>query len=463
MKKIHAGSDELNFAPSPKVVETVRELDLGLMNRYDRDPKLLEKLSELYGVSKSQIFLEQGIIGIIHRVFESALNKNDRVLIPELGYPYYQKISKKRELTVDTFTFKREGNSFCYDIKDLLAKLKKKPKVLVLIDPESPLGFSTPQKTIELILRKAPSQTLVILDQAHEGFRDYELDVGMLARTYPNLLIARGLSKFYGLAGLRISYALCGANVLSKMNFFEKYLGFNNMAQKIAIAALESKEHYKENVRQIRVEKERFTERINKLSGYQVMNTDHMACIVRVPKEHISTLTEYFADQNILVRNLRDYWEKLSGFVKVSMCKPDEMDRIIDTFDSVSWLYELRIENTDAETYLGKREAGYMVHRKEISCKKSRLLMGVHRVIIPPGKFLPTHTHLDQDELFEFHSDAIFELNGRRFNVKSGDWITIHPGDEHYIEALPHKFARFIPLRFPYGPEKPQGEYNPEE
>ncbi len=52
--------------------------------------------------------------------------------------------------------------------------------------------------------------------------------------------------------------------------------------------------------------------------------------------------------------------------------------------------------------------------------------------------------------MFEFHSEAIFELNGKKFNVKPGDWFIVKAEDEHYIEALPNKFARFIPIRFPY-------------
>lgn len=461
---IHADKDELNFPPSIKVTEALSSCDIETLSRYQKDPLMLEVLAKKHGVDKERIFLEQGVIGVIHRVFDYILSPQTPVILPELGFPYYHKLASHHKAKITTFSFHDKQNSFSYNIIDLLDKLQHKSNVLVLIDPEGPLGFSTSNNDLQKILEATPEETLVLLDQTHEGFREDNVkDITSLVNSFPNLLVARAFSKFYGLAGVRIAYALCGENVKEMINFNERYLGFDNIAQQVATAALDSEEHYKENAQIIREEKKRFNLAIRELPSYRVLETDNHSSIVVVPENQSLFLREQAEAAGIAIRHLGDYHDKLTNFYRVTMCPSDEMDRIIDLFESVSWLYDLDVKNSNAASVINTRDAGYTVNRKEIHCEHSNFLMGLHRLIVPPGGNVPTHNHPDQDELFEFHSRAYFELDGNRFEVQPGQWVNVKPGQNHYIETLPNRFARFIPLRFPYQPEKVQGVYNPTE
>lgn len=461
---IHADKDELNFPPSTTVARTLASLSIDVMRRYQKEPELLDVLARKHGCSKERLFLDAGVIGIIHRVFDALLTSNSKILLPELGFPYYHTLARRKNIPVIPFAFKKKEHVFEYDVDDLLRKLAEKPEILVLIDPESPLGFSIPQEVLEAILRAADPHTLIFLDQTHEGFRERHIkNIVSLTETFPNLLVARSFSKFYGLAGVRIAYALCGKDVKERIHFVERYLGFDNCAQQLAIAALQSENHYKENAHQIREQKARCMSALQKLKGYQVFETDHASVVVTVPEEQNTILTHYAHEAGILIRHLGGYHPSLVNFYRITMCPADEMNRVIDIFESVAWLYELDVVHATAASKIHTRNAGYTVHRKELIYEKSGIIMGLHHAIIPPGKSVPAHTHDEQDELFEFHSRAYFELHGQRFEVKPGDWVQVQAGETHYVEALPDYCARFVPLRFPYQPEKKQAGYDPTE
>jgi len=464
MKKIYAQSDELNFPHSELVISRLKNLDVEWIRRYQKEPELLSILAQKHKVQKNFIFLESGILGLIHRVLETFSNRKAKILLPKLGYPPYFKISKQNNYKINTFGFIKENNRFYYNIADIKKQLLKKPDIIVLIDPESPLGFSLKEKDLISIMRSCPKETLIILDQEHEGFRDESIkDIGKFVNEYPNLLVARSFSKFYGLAGLRIAYSVVGKNVKKMINFNDRYLGFCRLSQQLAIACLESIDHYQKNAVEIRKQKNRFLTEIDDLPGYDVYHTDNHASILQIPIKHKDLLLSHANDLGIHLRDLNDYTNELNGFIRITCCPEEEMDRIIDLIKSVSWIMDMKMYNSDAESIINTRKSGYTVHRKEMPCKKSKLTMGFHRVIIPPDKFLPKHRHLEQDEIFEFHSRAIFELNDSSFEVKAGDIVNIKPGDFHLIKPLHEVFARFVVMRFPYKKEKKQGTYDPEE
>jgi len=405
MTLIPADKDELNFPASKKVVETLSSYDSETICRYQKEPPLLEALAQKHDLPKERLFLEQGVIGIIHRVFDYMLTPQSSVLLPELGFPYYHRLASHHKAGITTFSFQDRQDSFGYDLEDLSEKVQQKPDIVVLIDPEGPLGFSTSDSDLQRVLEATPKETLILLDQAH---------------------------------------------VKKMINFHERYLGFDNLAQRVAIAALQSEDHYKENAHQIREEKKRFNHAVRALPGYRVLETDNASSVVVVPERQSTFLREQAKAVGVAIRHLGDYHKRLTDFYRITMCPTEETDRIINLFCSVSWLYDLEVHNSDAVPIINTREAGYTVHRREVPCDKAGLLMGLHRVIVPPGKNVPVHCHNEQDEFFEFHSKAYIEVNGRRIETQPGQWVKINAGDTHYIEAPEHSFARFIGLRFPY-------------
>lgn len=332
MKLIRSQSDELNFPPSLKVCRALDSFDLSILQRYQKTPPLLCRLAKEFDVPRKSLFLEGGIMGIIHRVLDYRLAKGSSILLPDLSFPPYVSVAKHRGADIHYFKLKRTSDSFAYDIQDLLLKLQDKPDVLVLVDPESPLGFSLPTEVLDSILTAAGPKTLVLLDQAHEGFReDHAKEPGILIRKYPNLLVARDFSKFYGLAGLRIGFAICGENVKKMINFQERYLGFNNHSQHIAIAALDSQNYYVSVARTIRKEKYWLSRKLANL-GYHPFKTDHMSVLVETTSAERDAINSLCRKKGIRIRDLATYHGRLENFYRIAVSARKDNERILEVF-----------------------------------------------------------------------------------------------------------------------------------
>ena len=459
MKFIHADSDEFNFPHSPKTLKAIKKIDSESLQYYSKEQPLINKLAEKHRISKDKIFLESGAIGVIHRVFDSILTPEKSVLLSNPGYPYFHKLSKHHRANINTYQIKEKKDSFKHDYASIIKGLKQKPAIAVITDPESPLGCSVPNKRLEEILQESNPETLIFLDQVHEGFRKENIkDIGKLIERYSNLIIVRSFSKLYGLASARIGYALCGENVKEMINYHEKYLGFSNIAQRIAIAALENEEHYENRVKILVSEKEKFRKTINELPEYHAYRTDHISVIIRAPHEQISYLEHHAKASNILFRNLEEYHKilegnSLKGLIRITLGPKKNNTRIHDLFKSVAWLFNFKIMNTKPENIrkvINTREAGYTINRQELYFEKSKIPLGYYKVIIPPGHKVPEHEHKGQDEFFHFLTPTKFKLDNKWLDVKTDTVVNVYAGQKHAIQAYPDKFVQYLCSRFPY-------------
>ena len=454
---MQADRDEFSFPHAPEVVGILRELDEGVLRTYEsiNEQPLRRFLAESYVLSEEQVFLEQGNIGIIHRVFDYLLTKESLVLLSHPGYPYHEKLAKHHGARVLQYSIIEQGDSFAIDVTSVLRGLEEKPTLVVLTDPESPLGCSWSLEDLERVLQATDQSTLVLLDQAHEGFRSGHIkDVVALVKKYPHLLVARSFSKYYGLAGLRVAYALCGVAVKEKICFWERYLGFNSIAQVAAIACLKNNAYYEEKACFVRSEKDRLRTAINQLPGYKAYKTDHISLLLRPPKEQLELLEKNAQLAGIHFRDLKEYFDPsndpaMQGLLRITLGTHEQNERILDLFSSVSWLYSFSFHNTPEIAVMNIRDAGYTIHRYTVDFEKAGIPIGYYKVIIPPDHEVPEHKHDDQDEFFHFLTPASMRVGDKTIEISEGA-VRVKPGELHAIHAQKARFTRYFCTRFPY-------------
>ena len=104
-----------------------------------------------------------------------------------------------------TYPLYEDGNTFKYDFETLKDMIQKEnPKILLLASPNNPTGNGLTPKELDELLAEVPSQTVVLIDEAYASFVSTDTSyIKKLVNKYPNLIISRTLSKFYGLPGLR--------------------------------------------------------------------------------------------------------------------------------------------------------------------------------------------------------------------------------------------------------------------
>src|SRR6476660_1353678 len=205
-------SNESPEPPLPAVVEAVQRVLAGV-NRYP-DPTnatLRKRLSRAYGVPVNRIAIGNGSCDILLAAGEALLEPGAEVVYawPAFSvYPHLAAASGARAIEVPLDDEDR------HDLDAIAAEVTVATRLVMICNPNNPTSTALGLDEIEAFLRRVPSHVCVILDEA---YCEFALTLGdtyaslELLRKHPNLVLLRTFSKVYGLAGLRVGYALCGA------------------------------------------------------------------------------------------------------------------------------------------------------------------------------------------------------------------------------------------------------------
>jgi len=131
-----------------------------------------------------------------------------------------------------------------HDLAAMLAAITENTKLIFVANPNNPTGSFIPGQKIEQFLSQVPSHIVVVLDEAYNEYLkpEQQYDAIEMVRKYPNLIVSRSFSKAYGLAGLRLGYAVSQEELTDLMNRIRQPFNVNSLAQAAAIAALQDTE-----------------------------------------------------------------------------------------------------------------------------------------------------------------------------------------------------------------------------
>jgi histidinol-phosphate aminotransferase len=202
-------SNESCFAPLPVVVEAAQRV-LGATNRYP-DPSyapLRRALADRYGIAPERIALGNGSCDILLAAGEALLEPGAEVVYawPAFSvYPHLAAASGARAIQVPLDADER------HDLDAMAAEITAATRLVLICNPNNPTSTAVSLDSVEAFLGRVPRHVCVVLDEA---YCEFALTLGdpyasvELLRRYPNLVLLRTFSKVYGLAGLRVGYAL---------------------------------------------------------------------------------------------------------------------------------------------------------------------------------------------------------------------------------------------------------------
>jgi histidinol-phosphate aminotransferase len=243
-------SNESCFAPAPAVLEAARSALAGV-NRYP-DPSyaaLRDALSRRYGVPAERIALGNGSCDILLAAGEALLEPGAEVVYawPAFSvYPHLAAASGARAIEVPLDADER------HDLDAMATEITVATRLVLVCNPNNPTSTSLDLEAIERFLARVPSHVCVILDEA---YCEFALALGDpygsvdLLRRHPNLVLLRTFSKVYGLAGLRVGYALCGSPEFRvAVDQVRQPFYLNSAAQAAAVEALRHQDEVERRV-----------------------------------------------------------------------------------------------------------------------------------------------------------------------------------------------------------------------
>lgn len=253
---IKLASNENPFAPSPKVLKAIRTAALGV-NRYPDGGcyVLRRKLAQRLKVAPEQLIFGNGSDEIIIFAARVFLKEGDEVVIAKPSFLIYQMAAKIEGAVVREVALK----NFRYDLEAMKAMVNPKTRIVFLGNPDNPAGTYLTQKQVAQFLEGLPSRVLVFIDEAYYEYvtaKDYADSLGLIKK-YPNLVVSRTFSKMYGLAGLRIGYAIGRPEIIDLLNRVREPFNVNSIAQAAAIACLDDQGYYKKLAKIFKTERKK--------------------------------------------------------------------------------------------------------------------------------------------------------------------------------------------------------------
>lgn len=251
---VKLASNENALGPAPGAVDAIRGALDGLHRYPDGGAKALAgRLAEKLGVSPSCVFMGNGgddVLSVMSRTF---LNEGDEVVIPQPTFSPYAHVSRVMGAQI-VFSPLRDMR---IDLDDVLTRISGRTKIVFLCSPNNPTGGILTGDELVSFLEKLPGGLLVLLDEAYGDFADdpaYPDSVSMIDR-FP-LIVLRSFSKIYGLAGLRVGFAVSREGVVGYMNRVREPFNVNQLAQAAALAALEDNGYKERAVALVRAGRE---------------------------------------------------------------------------------------------------------------------------------------------------------------------------------------------------------------
>lgn len=331
--------NEFNYPPSPKVVDTFNSFDVNTLcfytRIYDEGKKSIfsEYLSELYNIPESQIILGYGGEDILKQVVHFYLNEEDgnkTILIPTLSWWYYKAIADEVKGRTLQYPLVEKENTFGYDKEGLIAIIEKEnPKIVLIASPNNPTGNRLNFEEMDNLLSQIPQKVMVLIDEAYASFiTDDSSYLKALIDKYPNIVIVRTLSKFYGLPGLRMGYGFISKGLDAFIKYSNKYLGYNRISETLAIAALQSEDHYRNIAQKMNEDRIAYEKEIGALPGFKVYKSEANFILIKYPIEMKQALQTALEKEHFKVKFMNE--PNIDTHMRITLGRQEHNRRVID-------------------------------------------------------------------------------------------------------------------------------------
>lgn len=331
---VKLASNENPMGCSPHVTLAVTE-QLGQLARYPdgNGYYLKQALADFNDVDVSQITLGNGsndLLDILARSFASA---NDAIIYSQYAFIIYPMLAKMQGATGIEVPAQRFG----HDLRAMSQAVQDNAnaKMVFIANPNNPTGTQLEHKALREFVASVPSSVLVVLDEAYIEYSP-ESNNRALLDEFDNVVIVRTFSKAYGLAGLRVGYALSSVAVADLLNRIRQPFNVSRVGLAAAAAALRDQE-FIEKTRQMNDEQMRWLEKqFDALGlGFIKSHANFIMVEVEVEMEDITAamIHQALLEQGVIVRPLGAYG--LPNWLRITVGLAEDNLRLIDTLRSI--------------------------------------------------------------------------------------------------------------------------------
>lgn len=328
---VKLASNENPRGPSPRVAEALDECK-GSLYRYP-DPAALalrSMIADATGIPVPRITVANGSESLIESICLAVLEPGDRVVTLDPSFDLHVSYPRLMKAQVDRVAVSAEME---FDIDAMARAVSHPTRILMFSNPSNPVGCVMSRSGLERLLGSVSPHTLLVMDEAYieYGMADgcvSALDV--LAGYSGGWVVLRTFSKAYGLAGLRVGYALASDDCLvESIDKVKTPFNVNVVAQRAAVAALSDAQHVIDGIREIRQERVRMRRALER-RGFRVAPSGTNFLFVDCGEDSAEFASRLLS-QGVIVKPWRS--SEYSRFVRMTVGAPDENDALLRAID----------------------------------------------------------------------------------------------------------------------------------
>jgi histidinol-phosphate aminotransferase len=331
---IKVASNENPLGPSPRALAALPAA-LAELHRYpDATGFALRRgLATRLGCDPDHIFLGNGSNDLLYQLVIAACEPTDEVLTPMYGFLAYRFAT---QVVARRFVTTPATAELGCDIDGLIAAITPRTKLVIVATPNNPTGTVITRAGLDRLVAALPARALLVIDEAYAEYAAAwpEIDHadGLAAqRRDPRVVVLRTLSKIYGLAGLRIGFAVAAPGVIDALGRVSRAFHVGSLAQAGALAALDDTEHVVRSRSHARRAIERFAAEIRG-PGVRVHPSFGNFVLIDCGRPS-GPLYQQLLRRGVIVRPMA-MWG-LPNHLRISAATEDEMPRVIAALNDV--------------------------------------------------------------------------------------------------------------------------------
>jgi histidinol-phosphate aminotransferase len=325
---IKLASNELSFPTLPSIAAAIADAVVHQTNGINRYPDngaqaLIAALAQHTGAPESHVIAGNGSVALCQQLVQAVAGEGDEVLFGWRSFEAYPIVTQITGATSVKVPVTPEHE---LDLPALAAAITPATRLVFVCTPNNPTGTAVRRADLLSFLDAVPDDVLVVIDEA---YRDFDTapdspDGLEFALTRPNVLTLRTMSKAYGLAGLRVGYAVGDPHVVTALRKVAIPFALSSVAQAAGLAALKAKDELAPRWQQVIAERDRVTGELRDF-GFEVPTSQANFIWLPLRERAAQFAAHCEAKEKVIVRAFPD----AAGGVRVTIGSPAENDALL--------------------------------------------------------------------------------------------------------------------------------------
>ena len=333
-------SGPINFlGPSPKAVEAVKQH--AKLIKFYPDPNPVEFKAEIakyvgHGVEQENIVLGSGSIELIYAITE-ILPRGFKALIPVPSFSEYEKAT----LRVGGETvFVQLPENFALDAERIKKTVTGDTKILYVCNPHSPSGtLYNKEAVLDLAQFCDKKDVIFSIDENYIEFAEKGQDttlVGMV-NEFENLFVIRSVTKFYGMAGIRLGYGVAAPSIVDRLETVKLPWSINSLASYATLAAFNDTEFIENTKRTIGKERAQLVKSLNEIEGLRVYPSVTNFVLIKITNRKITStkLKETLAKEHMLIRDCCTFMGLDDSYFRVTVRSATDNQKLVESIGQI--------------------------------------------------------------------------------------------------------------------------------